>query len=139
MDFFIGSISFYNWSELKRIEKVKKYVGRNKVLMIAYAFLPIGWSGIQRTLKFVKNLRSFGWEPVVLTVGKIAWTMKDESLLEEVPEEVEIIRIDDVKQEEISNLMIKEIIRFYSNIMKDEKIFTEYLSMIKANLNDLYK
>ncbi len=125
--------------KLKRIEKVKEYVGRNKVLMIAYAFPPIGGSGIQRTLKFVKNLRSFGWEPVVLTVGKTAWTMKDESLLEEVPEEVEIVRIDDVKQEEIDNLMIKEVIRFYSNIVKDEKVFTEYLSMIKANINDLYK
>jgi hypothetical protein len=38
-----------------------------KVLMIAHQFPPIGGSGVQRTVKFVKYLRDFGWEPVVLT------------------------------------------------------------------------
>ena len=36
------------------------------VLIIAYSFLLWGF-GVQRTVKFVKYLRSFGWEPTVLT------------------------------------------------------------------------
>ncbi|MCS4471994.1 hypothetical protein JQ032_01445 [Clostridium botulinum] len=41
-----------------------------KVLIIAYYFPPLGWSGVQRTLKFVKYLKDFGWQPIVVTVGK---------------------------------------------------------------------
>ena len=37
------------------------------VLMIAYSFPPAGGPGVQRTSKFVKYLRNYGWEPVVLT------------------------------------------------------------------------
>jgi len=37
-----------------------------KVLMIAYDYPPRGWSGVQRTVKFVRYLPEFGWEPVVL-------------------------------------------------------------------------
>ena len=38
------------------------------VLMIAYYFPPMGGAGVQRTLKFVKYLPEFGWQPHVLTV-----------------------------------------------------------------------
>ena len=37
-----------------------------KVLIIANQFPPMGGSGVQRSVKFVKHLRSFGYEPVVL-------------------------------------------------------------------------
>ena len=39
-----------------------------KVLMITYCYPPMEIVGIFRTVKFVKFLRDFGWDPVVLTV-----------------------------------------------------------------------
>ena len=38
-----------------------------KVLIIANQFPPMGGSGVQRSVKFVKHLRCFGYEPVVFT------------------------------------------------------------------------
>jgi hypothetical protein len=39
---------------------------------------------VQRTLKFVKYLPSFGWEPTVLTVEDRGYFAKDDALLREV-------------------------------------------------------
>lgn len=63
-----------------------------KVLMIAHQFPPIGGSGVQRTVKFVKYLRSFGFEPVVLTRDASKAALKDETLLSDVPEGIKVIR-----------------------------------------------
>lgn len=63
-----------------------------KVLIIAYYWPPSGGSGVQRWLKFVKYLPAFGWEPHVFTPENPSFTIKDESLLKDVPDEAEIIR-----------------------------------------------
>lgn len=55
-----------------------------KVLIIAYYFPPLGGSGVQRVLKFVKYLPQFSWQPTVLTIGPTAYYAKDESLLKEI-------------------------------------------------------
>ena len=39
-----------------------------RVLFIAYYFPPLGGSGVQRSLKFVKYLPKFNFEPIVVTV-----------------------------------------------------------------------
>jgi glycosyltransferase involved in cell wall biosynthesis len=54
------------------------------VLIIAYYFPPMGLSGVQRTLKFVKYLPQFGWSPTVLTVTPTGYYAQDFSLLDEV-------------------------------------------------------
>jgi glycosyltransferase involved in cell wall biosynthesis len=54
-----------------------------KVLVIAYYFPPMGLSGVQRTLKFVKYMQKFNWEPTVITTGMTAYFAHDESLLKE--------------------------------------------------------
>jgi hypothetical protein len=54
-----------------------------KVLVIAYYYPPLGLSGVQRTLKFVKYMKNYNWEPVVLTTGNIAYFAHDYSLLKE--------------------------------------------------------
>lgn len=67
-----------------------------KILFCAYFFPPLGLGGTQRSLKFVKYLRMFGYEPIVVTVGKDAAHYKrDNSMLEELPEGIEILRFDD--------------------------------------------
>ncbi len=58
----------------------------NKVLVIAYYFPPMGLSGVQRTLKFVKYLPDYGWEPTVLTVTPTAYYALDYSMLRELSE-----------------------------------------------------
>ncbi len=63
---------------------VTAYDEMKKVLIIAYYFPPLGGSGVQRTLKFVKYLPMFGWQPTVLTIGPTAYYVKDESLLREI-------------------------------------------------------
>ncbi|MDT8323692.1 MAG: glycosyltransferase family 4 protein [Bacteroidota bacterium] len=65
----------------------------HRVLVIAYYFPPLGLSGVQRTLKFVKYLPQFGWQPVVLTVEDRGYFAKDESLLAELEGlDIEVIR-----------------------------------------------
>lgn len=64
----------------------------NKVLMVAHQFPPVGGSGVQRSVKFAKYLPQFGWEPVVLTRDDGKMTLRDESLLKELPPGMEIIR-----------------------------------------------
>jgi len=54
-----------------------------KVLVIAYYYPPLGLSGVQRTLKFVKYMKRYNWEPVVLTTGDIGYFAHDYSLLKE--------------------------------------------------------
>jgi glycosyltransferase involved in cell wall biosynthesis len=66
----------------------------NKVLIVSYYFPPSGGPGVQRVLKYVQYLRDFGWEPVVLTVRDGNFPARDESLLEEIPDGVKVIRTD---------------------------------------------
>ncbi|NSW89403.1 MAG: glycosyltransferase family 4 protein [Firmicutes bacterium] len=63
-----------------------------KVLMIAYSFPPAGGPGVQRTSKFVKYLSRYGWEPVILTRDTLNMPLKDESLIKDIPDGVNIIR-----------------------------------------------
>ncbi len=62
-----------------------------KVLVITYYWPPSGGGGVQRWLKFVKYLRSFGWEPVVYTPSNPEMPSEDPSLLREVPQDVLIV------------------------------------------------
>ena len=64
-----------------------------KVLVISYYFPPSGGAGVHRTLKFVKYLPEFEWQPVVLTVKEEAdFPARDISLLSEIPENIKIFR-----------------------------------------------
>ena len=64
-----------------------------KVLVIAYYFPPLGGAGVQRTIRFIKYLSKFGWVPTVITVKNNKYYPKDESFLNKIPKEVEVIRI----------------------------------------------
>jgi glycosyltransferase involved in cell wall biosynthesis len=68
-----------------------------KVLVIAYYFPPLGFSGVQRTLKFVKYLPSFGWSPTVLTVTPTGYFARDPSLLKEIEQpDIKVLRTTSV-------------------------------------------
>ena len=76
-----------------------------KVLIIANQFPPMGGSGVQRSVKFVKHLRSFGYEPVVFTREVGNMPLKDETLLKDVPEGVKIYRTKPYELPELQGIM----------------------------------
>ncbi|MDX2189552.1 MAG: glycosyltransferase family 4 protein [Bacteroidota bacterium] len=96
-----------------------------KVLFVTYYWPPSGGSGVQRPLKFVKYLRHYGWEPVVYTVSNGEFPEIDESLLEEVPEGIEIIKKPIF---EPFNLY-----KWFIGKKKDYKLVAGYLHQKKAN------
>lgn len=64
-----------------------------RVLIITYYWPPSGGSGVQRWLKFVKYLTRMGWEPYVYTPENPSFTIKDNSLVRDIPEGVEVFKI----------------------------------------------
>ena len=75
-----------------------------KVLVIAYYFPPLGLSGVQRTVKFVKYLEQYGWKPTVLTVSHTGYYAKDESMLREMESRnIRIIRADSLDPNRLFN------------------------------------
>jgi len=63
-----------------------------KVLFITYYWPPSGKASLQWPLKIIKHLPSFGWQPLVLTVGEDTFTHKDETFINEIPLDVKVIR-----------------------------------------------
>jgi nucleoside diphosphate kinase len=64
----------------------------HKLLLVSYNFPPVGGAGVQRSTKFVKYLRSFNWEPVVLTVDNPSVPVIDNALCKDIPEGIKIRR-----------------------------------------------
>ena len=63
-----------------------------KLLVIVYYWPPCGGAGVQRWLKFVKYLPQFGWMPTVITTKDGDYPVIDESLCEEVPDGIKVVR-----------------------------------------------
>jgi glycosyltransferase involved in cell wall biosynthesis len=55
-----------------------------RAIVLAYHFPPVGGAGVQRNAKFVRYLREFGYEPVVVTgpgAGSDRWAPTDDTLV----------------------------------------------------------
>ena len=63
-----------------------------KVLIITYYWPPAGGSGVQRWLKFVKYLQGFNIQPIVYTISNPRYLTIDGSLLNEIPENIEVLK-----------------------------------------------
>lgn len=99
-----------------------------KVLIITYYWPPSGGGGVQRWLKFVKYFRNYGIEPLIFTPENPERPSVDNSLLNEIPEGVEIIKNK-----------IWEPYSFYKKFTgrnKSDKIQTAFLNekKVKSNL-----
>ena len=64
-----------------------------RVLIITYYWPPSGGAGVQRWLKFSKYLIDFGWDPVIFTPENPDVPIVDNSLLNEIPAEVTILKL----------------------------------------------
>jgi len=65
---------------------------QKKILIITYYWPPAGGPGVQRWLKFAKYLPDFGWKPIIYTPENPSYPLLDESLLKDVPENIEIVK-----------------------------------------------
>ena len=63
-----------------------------KVLVITYYWPPAGGPGVQRWLKFVKYLKKFNVEPIVYTPENPSYPIVDESFLDEIPDDITILK-----------------------------------------------
>ncbi len=63
-----------------------------KYLLITYYWPPAGGGGVQRWLKMTKYLPNHGWTPVVYTPENGELPVRDDSLLAEVPESLEVVK-----------------------------------------------
>src|SRR6187549_3719812 len=63
-----------------------------RVLLVSYAFPPVGGAGVQRVLKLAKYLPRFGVYPSVLTARGASVPVHDRSLEREIPSSVEVVR-----------------------------------------------
>jgi glycosyltransferase involved in cell wall biosynthesis len=71
-----------------------------RALVLAYHFPPVGGAGVQRNAKFVRYLRDYGYEPVVVTgpgASADRWAPTDDTLAADIPADVEVHRISSVE------------------------------------------
>jgi glycosyltransferase involved in cell wall biosynthesis len=65
------------------------------LLLVSYYFPPMGLGGVQRAAKTAKYLARSGWDVTVLTCRHEGFPLYDDSLLNDLPEGVEIVRVPD--------------------------------------------
>jgi glycosyltransferase involved in cell wall biosynthesis len=63
-----------------------------RVLVVSYAFPPVGGAGVQRVLKLVKYLPGHDIQPTVLTVKNPSVPVHDASLGRDVPDGIQVLR-----------------------------------------------
>lgn len=65
---------------------------KKNILIITYYWPPAGGPGVQRWLKFVKYLPDFGFNPIIYTPENPNYPIVDETLLNDVPKGIDILR-----------------------------------------------
>ena len=105
-----------------------------KILIIAQYFPPAGGVGTFRVTKFVKYLREFGWEPIVLTVhkdchSKAIWL--DCNLEKDIPHDIHIYRTKTWRSSYINDEGVKWLPYLISNtisIIRKERPHLIYIT-----------
>lgn len=96
------------------------------ILFIAYEFPPVNLGGTQRPLKFVKYLRDFGINPIVLSLSEESYSIFyqkkniDEQTLQELPENTDVLRFPSEDLIKRYNSKIKRFSSIYFRITGPE-------------------
>lgn len=106
---------------------------KKRVLIIALKFPPCGGSGVQRPLKFIKYLESFGWQAIVLTVDS-DYRVKDNELLSDIPPSTEVVRVKYTSIDKKLDNVAKEISQFLANTPFVWRHTTRINSIIRRSL-----
>ena len=104
-----------------------------KVLILTYYFPPAGGSGVQRWLKFVKYLPDFNIEPVVFTVENPDYPIMDESLKNEIPPHIEIIRQPIFEPQKLFSFWKKKDNQSVGFLNQNPSFFGRIVQYIRAN------
>src|SRR5437867_547490 len=75
------------------IAEASQTTAMRHVLMIAHDFPPEGKAGSYRPLRFARHLPELDWHPTVVTLDSENYERYDPSLLEQIPADIEIIRV----------------------------------------------
>jgi hypothetical protein len=82
-----------------------------KILFVAYNFPPLAGAGVARSLKLVKKLPELGINPIVLTIDedeiKKAHLSMDQELLNEVPDNIQVVRVNTNYPYRLERILIK--------------------------------
>ena len=96
-----------------------------KILIITYYWPPCGGAGVQRWLKFAKYLREFNYEPIIYTVKNGEFPEIDESLINDIPDNLIVLKKKIWEPYKWYKLFIKQ--------NKDQKINTAFLTEKKKS------
>jgi glycosyltransferase involved in cell wall biosynthesis len=89
-----------------------------RVLMFAYFFPPLGGTGAHRTVKYVKYLPRFGWDPIVVTTSSRAYAVFDPSLWRDVGSDTPILRAwDPSALHTLRRLLIRLRVRYVPDVL----------------------
>lgn len=122
--------TYKQWYDL--YNSCKKNISK-KVLVVAYFFPPVGGAGVQRTLKYVKYLRDFGYEPIVLTCGRSNYFAEDQSLLNELPKDIRVLRVDDVENSELTDEFLSDMIEKSMDMVEDKEYVNQFIERIQTS------
>lgn len=120
----------------KNITQNYKKNGKKNVLMIAYYIPPVGGSGVQRTLKFAKYLKDYGWNvTIVSTNNYYSEDESDNTLLSDFDEEIKIIRInsDVVYSEQLNSDILSGILSLINGMIEDKYKLSNFINTVKEN------
>ena len=104
-----------------------------KALIITYYWPPAGGSGVQRWLKFVKYFHDFGIEPVVYTVKNPKYAIVDNSLLDEIPKGIEILKQPIWEPNSLFSFFRKNKSESAGFLNEKPSFFGKILQFIRAN------
>ncbi len=91
-----------------------------KVLIISYYWPPAGGGGVQRWLKMSKFLPETGWQPVIYTPSNGEAPVIDESLLEEIHEDVVEVKTPIWEP--------YDLYKFFTGKKKDQRVYSGFIN-----------
>ncbi|HET8886627.1 MAG TPA: glycosyltransferase family 4 protein [Salinimicrobium sp.] len=95
---------------------------KKKVLIVTYYWPPAGGPGVQRWLKFAKYLPKYGFEPVIYTPSNPNYPLIDNTLENEVPEGISVLKNPIKEPYFFANLFSKkQTTKISSGIISEEK------------------
>ncbi|MEE9438656.1 MAG: glycosyltransferase [Saprospiraceae bacterium] len=108
-----------------------------KILIITYYWPPASGPGVQRFLKFVKYFSYFDIVPIILTVQNGSYSSSDESLLNDVPQGVQVYRTTTIEPFRIYNALRgkkgKGVEIGMGNIKNPDSTFKKLANYIRSN------
>jgi glycosyltransferase involved in cell wall biosynthesis len=108
-----------------------------KVLIISYYWPPAGGVSVQRVLKFCKYLPDFGVHPYVLTVKDGSYPTIDETLMNEIPQHVQVFRSSSIEPFRIYNFLrgkTGKAVPMVEAGIKNKTLIQRIAEFIRANL-----